>query len=261
MTRSACYVIIKLIIHLQKQALCLTAQSFQPVRKVWLLKMKIKLLMNAISKLLLGLIFTGILLFLPAGTFRYWNAWLFIGLLFIPMLIRGFILFIKAPDLLAKRMNSKEKEQKQKVVILWSFVLFIAGFTISALDFRYQWTNIPLWLVIAASILLILSYLLYGEVMRENAYLSRTVEIQKDQKVIDTGLYGIVRHPMYTVTILLFISFPIVLGSAIALIPFLFYPLLFIRRIKNEETVLENGLQGYKEYKERVRYRLFPYLY
>lgn len=223
--------------------------------------MQVTLLLQAISKFILGLIIIGGLLFLPAGTFRYWNAWLFIALLFIPMFILGLILWMKAPDLLVKRLNSKEKEKEQKYVTLWSLFLFVGGFVVSALDFRFQWSDLPLWLIIAASFILLISYGLYGEVMRENAYLSRTVEVQESQKVIDTGLYRIVRHPMYCVTIFLFLSFPIVLGSAIALIPFLFYPVLFVKRIKNEEYVLEEGLAGYKEYKMRVKYRLIPFIW
>lgn len=223
--------------------------------------METTLLFQAISKFALGLIIIGVLLFLPAGTFHYWNAWLFIGLLFIPMLILGVILWIKAPDLLVKRLKSKENENEQKHVIVGSLLIFIGGFVVSALDFRFNWSNLPLWLVIAASAMLLISYVLYGEVMRENAYLSRTVEIQENQRVVDTGLYGIVRHPMYSVTTLLFMSFPIVLGSAIALIPFLLYPLLLVKRIRNEEDVLEKGLEGYKEYKQRVKYRIFPFIW
>lgn len=223
--------------------------------------MKVNLLFQALVRFALGILMVGLLLFLPAGTLRYWNAWLFMGLLFIPMFLLGVILWLKAPDLLEKRLRSKEKETEQKDVIVWSLILFVGGFIVSALDFRFQWSDLPLWLVAAASVILLISYALYGEVMRENTYLSRTVEIQEDQKVIDTGLYGIVRHPMYSVTILLFMSFPLVLGSGIALIPFLFYPLLFVKRIKNEEKVLGEGLDGYTEYKERVRYRLFPFVW
>lgn len=201
-----------------------------------------KLLFHAIMKFTIGILMVGILLFLPAGTFYYWNAWLFIGLLFIPMLVLGLILWIKAPDLLAKRLNGKEKETEQKHVIVLSLFIFVGGFVVSALDFRFEWSNLPMWVIVVASIVLLISYILYGEVMRENAYLSRTVEIQENQKVIDTGLYGIVRHPMYFVTTTLFLSFPIVLGSAIGFLIFLFYPVLLVKRIKNEEMILENGL-------------------
>lgn len=224
-------------------------------------KMNKKLLFHAIMKFTIGILMVGILLFLPAGTFYYWNAWLFIGLLFIPMLVLGLILWIKAPDLLAKRLNGKEKETEQKHVIVLSLFIFVGGFVVSALDFRFEWSNLPMWVIVVASIVLLISYILYGEVMRENAYLSRTVEIQENQKVIDTGLYGIVRHPMYFVTTTLFLSFPIVLGSAIGFLIFLFYPVLLVKRIKNEEMILENGLEGYKEYKERVKYRLIPFIW
>ncbi len=224
-------------------------------------KHTVTLLFQALTKFLLGIIMFGLLLFLPAGTFHYWNAWLFMGLLFVPMLALGTVLFLKAPDLLAKRLKNKEKENEQKQVILLSLLLFVAGFLVAALDFRFQWSHLPLWLVIVAALILLASYGLYAEVMRENAYLSRTVEIQENQKVIDTGLYGIVRHPMYFATTLLFLSFPIVLGSAVAFPIFLFYPFLLVKRIKNEEMILENGLKGYKEYKERVKYRLIPFIW
>lgn len=203
----------------------------------------------------------GILLFLPAGTIYYWNGWLFIGLLFIPMFFLGAILLLKAPELLEKRLNHKEKENEQKQVVALSFLLFVGGFVVSALDFRFRWSNLSLGIVIAAAVILLISYGLYAEVMRENAYLSRTVEIQENQKVIDTGLYGIVRHPMYFATTLLFLSFPIVLGSLVGFVIFLFYPVVLIKRIKNEEVILENGLPGYKEYKQRVKYRLFPFIW
>lgn len=220
-----------------------------------------KLLFQAVSKFLIGLLMIGILLFLPAGTIYYWNGWLFLGLLFIPMFLLGTILLLKAPELLGKRLNYKEKENEQKQVVALSFLLFVGGFVVSALDFRFRWSNLPLGIVIAAAVILLISYGLYAEVMRENAYLSRTVEIQENQKVIDTGLYGIVRHPMYFATTLLFLSFPIVLGSLVGFVIFLFYPIVLVKRIKNEEMILENGLPGYKEYKQRVKYRLFPFIW
>lgn len=223
--------------------------------------MKNKLLLQAVIKFISGVIMVGLLLFLPAGTLRYWNAWLFSALLFIPMFLLGILLFTKAPDLLVKRLNHQEKENEQKQVIALSALIFIAGFITAGLDFRFQWSHLPLWLVISASVILLISYGLYGEVMRENAYLSRTVEIQENQKVVDTGLYGIVRHPMYFATILLFMSFPIVLGSLPAFVIFLFYPLILIKRIQNEETILENGLEGYKEYKVKVKYRMIPFIW
>ncbi len=223
--------------------------------------MKTKLLLQAISKFTMGLIVVGALLFLPAGTFTYWNGWLFIGLLFVPMFVLGAVLLWKVPKLLEKRLQSKEKESAQKSVIGLSLLVFVGGFVVAALDYRFGWTTLPLWLVIAASVLLLVSYGLYAEVMRENAYLSRTVEIQENQKVIDTGLYGVVRHPMYFAATLLFLSFPLVLGSGIAFVIFLLFPLLLVKRIQNEEKVLEKGLPGYKEYKQKVKYRLFPFVW
>ena len=220
-----------------------------------------KLLISALTKFIFGLILVGVLLFLPAGTFDYSNGWLFISLLFIPIFILGVVLFIKAPELLEKRLNSREKENTQKGVVAISGVLFIFGFVIAGLDYRFSWSSVPTPIVITASVILLVSYALYAEVMRENAYLSRNVEVQKGQKVIDTGLYGIIRHPMYAVTLWLFISIPIVLGSFWSLICFLPYIPLFVIRIKNEEKVLENGLEGYIEYKKRVKYRLIPFVW
>ena len=205
-----------------------------------------KLLFSAISKFTVGLILVGALLFLPAGSFEYMNGWLFIGLLFIPMLILGVTLFVKAPELLKKRLNAKEKEGTQKGVVAFSALLFLVGFIVAGLDFRFGWSYIPLPVVIVASVILLVSYALYGEVMRENAYLSRTVEVQENQKVIDTGLYGIVRHPMYAVTVWLFLSIPVVLGSLWSLLCFLPYVFAIAARIRNEEKVLEEGLEGYK---------------
>ncbi len=203
----------------------------------------------------------GLVLFLPAGTIYYPNAWLFMALLFIPMLILGVILFCKAPELLKKRLNSKEKEITQIGVVLLSLVMFVGSFVLAGLDFRYGWSEIPIGVVIVAAVLQLAGYGLYGEVMRENAYLSRTVEVQENQKVVDTGLYGIIRHPMYTATILLFMAMPIVLGSWIAFLVMLVYPIIIIFRIGNEEKVLEQGLEGYCEYKQRVRYRLIPFIW
>lgn len=220
-----------------------------------------KLIMNALVKYLMGLIMVGLLLFVPVGTFDYWNAWLFIALLFIPMLLLGVVLAVKSPDLLEKRLNSKEKESEQSVVVILSLIMFLGGFIVSALDYRFGWSKMPTVVVVVAAVILLISYGLYAEVMRENAYLSRTVEIQEEQKVIDTGLYGIVRHPMYSVTTLLFLSIPLVLGSWIGFIIFLVYPLILVKRIKNEEKVLEEGLPGYKEYKEKVRYRMIPFIW
>ncbi|MBO5883355.1 MAG: isoprenylcysteine carboxylmethyltransferase family protein [Clostridia bacterium] len=189
------------------------------------------------------------------------NAWLFIALLFIPMVILGIVLLVKAPDLLEKRLNAKEEEKTQRGVVAISGLLFICGFVVAGLDFRFGWSRVPTWAVITASFILLLSYVLYAEVMRENAYLSRTVEVQEDQSVVDTGLYGIVRHPMYAVTLWLFLSIPVVLGSWWSLLCFLPYIPLFIVRILNEEKVLEEGLDGYAEYKKHVRYRLVPFVW
>lgn len=220
-----------------------------------------KLLINALVKFVFGIILMGVVLLLPAGTFRYPNAWLFIALLFIPMLLLGAILFLKAPDLLRKRLNSKEKENAQVGVVAASALMFVGAFVAAGLDFRYGWTQVPAWLVALAAVIQFASYGLYAEVMRENAYLSRTVEVQENQKVVDTGLYGVIRHPMYTATILLYLAMPIVLGSWIAFVIMLSYPVIIIFRIRNEEKVLEQGLEGYSEYKQKVKYRLIPFIW
>ncbi|MBR2292840.1 MAG: isoprenylcysteine carboxylmethyltransferase family protein [Clostridia bacterium] len=220
-----------------------------------------KLFWSALAKFLMGLLLVGILLFLPAGSFRYLNGWLFIGLLFLPMLLLGTVLLIKAPDLLEKRLNAKEEEAAQKAVVALSALLFVGGFVVAGLDFRFDWSHVPLWAVILASVFLLASYALYGEVMRENAYLSRTVEVQENQKVVDTGLYGVVRHPMYAVTLWLFLAIPVVLGSWWSLLCFLPYVAVLVVRIRNEERVLEEGLEGYAEYKKRVKYRLLPFVW
>ena len=225
------------------------------------MKENIKLLFQALTKYILGLVMIGLLLFWPAGTFAFWNAWLFMGLLFIPMFILGVILWFKDKELLRKRLQSKEKETEQKEVILISLLLFVGGFIIAGLDFKYGWSYLPKEVTIISSIALIISYILYAEVMRENTYLSRTVEVQENQKVIDTGLYGIVRHPMYFATTLLFLSFPLVLGSLISVIIFLIFPFTLVKRIKNEEKVLEEGLKGYKEYKQKVKYKMIPFIW
>ncbi len=220
-----------------------------------------KLLINALTKFIMGLLLIGALLFLPAWTLAYPNAWLFIALLFIPMLSMGVVLFIKAPELLRKRLNNKEKEKTQQGVIALSGLMFPVGFVLCALDFRFKWSDVPLWLVITASVLFLTGYAMYAEVMRENAYLSRTVEVQDGQKVIDTGLYGIVRHPMYLATLLMFVPLPLILGSLWGLIPFAIYPVVTVIRILNEEKVLTSGLAGYAEYKKRVKFRLIPFVW
>ena len=220
-----------------------------------------KLLISALSKFLIGLVLVGALLFLPAGSLEYMNGWLFIGLLFAPMLILGVVLFIKSPALLKKRIDAKEKESAQKGVVAVSGLLFLGGFVVAGLDYRYGWSYVPMWAVIVASATLLISYGFYAEVMRENTYLSRTIEVQDGQKVVETGLYGIVRHPMYAVTIWLFLSIPVVLGSWWSLLCFLPYIPVIITRIVNEEKVLEKGLEGYTDYKKRVKYRLIPFIW
>jgi protein-S-isoprenylcysteine O-methyltransferase Ste14 len=220
-----------------------------------------KLMIRALVKYIAGLVLVGALLFLPAGSLEYPNAWLFIGLLFLPMLALGIVLLIKAPSLLEKRLNAKEKEGAQKGVLAASGLCFVAGFVVAGLDARFGWSHIPTAVVAVAALLLLLSYALYAEVMRENAYLSRTIEVQKDQKVVDTGLYGIVRHPMYAVTIWLFLAIPIVLGSWWSLLCFLPYLPIIAIRILNEERVLKEGLDGYVAYTKKVRYRLFPFIW
>lgn len=223
--------------------------------------MKVKLLIQALSKFLVGLALFMLLLFLPAGTWYYWNGWLFCGLLFLPILVLGAVLMIKAPDLLRKRLQGKETQSAQRQVVVLSFLMFVAGFITAGLDFRWGWSRIPAWVVVVSAVILLGSYGLYTEVMRENTYLSRTVEVQQGQTVIDTGLYGVVRHPMYMATMLLFLSFPLVLGSWFAFLIFLIYPLLLVRRIKNEEAVLEAGLPGYTAYQQKVKFRMIPFIW
>ena len=220
-----------------------------------------KLFVKAVMKFTVGLILVGALLFLPAGTLRYPNGWLFLGLLFIPMVILGIALFIKAPDLLEKRLNAKEKESTQKGVLALSGMIFPIGFLLSSFDFRFGWSSVPMWCVTAASVLFLIGYAMYAEVMRENAYLSRTVEVQENQKVIDTGLYGAVRHPMYLATFLMFLPLPLILGSFMGLIPFALYPAVIVIRILNEEKVLCRELDGYTDYTKKVKYRLIPLIW
>ena len=223
--------------------------------------MNIKLFIQAIIKYVFGVLIVGGLLFIPANSFEYWNGWLFMGLLFIPMLIAGIVLMIKNPELLKKRLNAKEREKEQKWVLLFSGLMFIVGFIVAGLNYRYKWIEMPNIIVIISSVLFIIAYILYAEVLRENTYLSRTIEVQENQKVIDTGLYGIVRHPMYAVTILLFLTIPLVLGSIISFIIFLIYPIIIGKRIKNEEKVLEKDLKGYTEYKKKVKYKVIPFVW
>lgn len=222
---------------------------------------KARLLANALVKYLLGLALVGLLLFVPAGTLAYPGGLLFCGLLFVPMLLLGAVLFIKAPELLSKRLESREKQAQQKWVVALSLLMFVVGFVTAGLDFRFKWTHVPGWLVAAASVVLLLAYALYAEVMRENAYLSRTVRVQEGQKVVSTGLYGLVRHPMYMASTLLFLSIPLVLGSWYAFAVFLVYPALMVGRISGEEALLETQLDGYKEYKHKVKYRMIPFVW
>ena len=223
--------------------------------------MNLKLFLKAITKYIFGVILIGILLFLPAGTINYWNAWLFMGLLFIPMFIAGIILMIKNPMLLKSRLDVKEKEFEQKKVILYSGLMFLVGFIVAGLNYRFSWITIPNIIVIISSVIFILSYILYAEVLRENTYLSRTIKVQENQKIVDTGLYGIVRHPMYSITLILFLTMPLILGSIISFTIFLIYPFIISKRIKNEEEVLERDLKGYKEYKKKVKYKLIPFIW
>ena len=220
-----------------------------------------KLIFNALIKFISGLILVGLLLFLPTGTVGFSGAWLFIALLFIPMLLLGVVLLFKAPKLLQKRLDGREKESTQKGVVAFSGLIFLAGFVVSGLDFRFGWSKVPLAVIITASVLFLLSYGIYAEVMRENAYLSRTIEVQEGQKVIDMGLYGIVRHPMYMATILLFLMIPLILGSWYGFIVFLAYPFIIAVRIKNEEKVLIAQLDGYAEYIKKVKYRIIPFIW
>lgn len=220
-----------------------------------------KLLTNALTKFVCGLLLVGVLIFLPAGTLHYCKGWLFIGLLFVPMLIAGFVMFFKSPDFLAKRLDAKEKQATQKGVVAFSGLMFIAGFVVAGLDFRFGWSAMPTWVVVAASVLFLVAYGLYAEVMRENAYLSRTIKVEEGQRVVDTGLYGIVRHPMYAVTILLFLMIPLVLGSWYALIAFAFYPAIILVRLKDEEALLTKELPGYEAYKQKVKYRIIPFVW
>ena len=223
--------------------------------------MDAELFRQAIIKFLSGLLLVGLLLFLPAGTWDFWQAWLFLGILFIPMFFAGIFMMKKSPDLLRKRLNVKETEADQKQVILMSGLMFLAAFLVAGFNRRFGWLILPEWVSFAAAAVFLSAYALYAEVLRENAYLSRTVEVQKDQKVINTGLYGIVRHPMYMTTLLLFLSMPLVLGSAISFLILLLYIPIIGKRIRNEEKVLEQGLEGYSAYKEKVRYKVIPFIW
>ncbi len=220
-----------------------------------------KLLLNALLKFTCGLVLVGILIFWPAGTLDFGCGWLFVGLLFGPMLAAGFVMLAKAPDLLAKRLDAKEKQATQKGVVALSGLMFIAGFVVAGLDYRFGWSRMPVWVTVTASVLFLLAYALYAEVIRENAYLSRTIKVEEGQQVVDTGLYGIVRHPMYMATLLLFGAMPLVLGSWYALLVFAAYPAIIIVRLNDEEELLTRELPGYAEYKQKVKYRLIPFVW
>ncbi len=220
-----------------------------------------ELFMQAIIKFAFGVILVGLLIFLPAGTLEFWNGWVFMGILFVPMFFAGIVMMIKNPELLKKRLSAKEKQKEQNIVIKLSGLMFLLGFIIAGFNYRFGWYMLPKTASIVASAVFLFAYILYAEVLRENTYLSRTIEVQENQKVIDTGLYGIVRHPMYSVTIILFLSMPLVLGSVFSFIIFLAYPLIIAMRIKNEEMFLEKELEGYREYKQKVKYRLLPYIW
>ena len=220
-----------------------------------------KLLISALLKFVLGVILVGILVFLPAWTINYPNGWLFMGILFIPMFIVGIVLFFKSPFLLEKRLNNKEKQKTQQGVVKLSGLMFLGGFIVSSLDFRFGWSKVPVWVVIVAVGLFLIGYVMYAFVLKQNAYLSRTIEVQENQKVIDNGLYGIVRHPMYFATLLMFIPIPLILGSFWGLIPFSLYLVVIVIRIINEEKVLTLNLCGYSEYKKKVKYRLIYFIW
>ena len=223
--------------------------------------MDAKLFFGALGKFFLGVLIVGALLFLPAGTFLFPQAWLFLGILFLPMVVAGIVMMIRNPELLRKRLNAREKEKEQKAVLLCSVLMFVFSFVVAGLNFRYSWIVLPPWVSYAAAGVFLAAYLFYAEVLRENVYLSRTVEVQADQKVIDKGLYGIVRHPMYMSTLFLFLAMPLVLGSVISFGIMLFYIPIVALRIKNEEKVLEEGLDGYTEYKKRVKYKVIPFVW
>lgn len=224
-------------------------------------KMTVKLFISAITKFLLGVLLVGLLLFLPAGTFDYFQGWLFMAILFVPMFCAGIVMMMKNPGLLASRLDAKEDRKKQSIVVKLSGFMFLCGFIVAGLGVRFGWFMLPMPVCFGGSVAFIIAYMLYAEVLRENTYLSRTIEVQDGQRVIDTGLYGIVRHPMYSATLLLFLSMPIVLGSLWSLLIFMAYPFIIAARLKDEEKFLEEELDGYREYKEKVKYRLIPFIW
>jgi protein-S-isoprenylcysteine O-methyltransferase Ste14 len=220
-----------------------------------------KLFIEAISKFLLGVVLIGVLIFLPAGTLKFINGWIFMGVLFIPMFIAGIVMLVKDPNLLRSRLDAKEKGKEQNLVIKLSGLMFVAVFIVAGLDYRYSWLEIPNWITYVGIVLFLLAYIMYAEVLRENAYLSRTIKVQENQKVVDTGLYGIVRHPMYSATIVLFLAMPLILGSLISFFIMLIYPFLIGYRAINEEKFLTKELEGYEEYTKKVKYRLIPFIW
>lgn len=223
--------------------------------------MTTKLFFQAVAKFILGVVLVLILIFLPAGTFSYLNGWLFMAVLFVPMLLVGIVMIFKNPELLKKRLSAKEKQKEQNAVVKLSGLMFIAGFVVAGLGYRFEWYSLPTGVSIGGAVVFLVAYILYAEVLRENTYLSRTVEVQENQKVIDTGLYSVVRHPMYSATVLLFLAMPIVLGSIYSFFIFLLYPFIIAVRIQKEEELLEKELKGYREYKQKVKYRLIPFVF
>lgn len=223
--------------------------------------MNAKLFFSAILKFALGVLFVGALIFLPAGSLSFVQGWILMGVLFIPMFVAGIVMMFVNPALLEKRLNAKEKQKDQDLVVKLSGLMFVVGFVVAGLNYRLRWYSLPMWVTMVGAVLFLLSYVVYAEVLRENTYLSRTIEVQAGQRVVDTGLYGIVRHPMYAATILLFLSMPLVLGSVFSFIVFLAYPLIIAKRIKGEEALLESELKGYREYKQRVKYRMIPFVW
>ena len=221
----------------------------------------VKLFFQAVAKFLLGVGLVGVLIFLPAGTLGFANGWLLMGILFVPMFLAGLVMLFANPDLLKSRLNAKEKQKEQDLVVKLSGVMFLAGFVVAGFGYRFGWYTLPKWAVICAAVLFFAAYSLYAEVLRENTYLSRTIEVREGQRVVDTGPYGIVRHPMYSATLLLFLSMPLVLGSVYAFAIFLAYPCIIAKRIKHEEAFLERELDGYREYKQKVKYRLIPFIW
>ncbi|MBO7316584.1 MAG: isoprenylcysteine carboxylmethyltransferase family protein [Paludibacteraceae bacterium] len=223
--------------------------------------MRKEIFVQAIAKFLIGIFVVGLLIFIPAGTFLFVNGWVFMGVLFMPMLFVGIVMMIKNPKLLKLRLKAKEKQKEQSIVVKLSALMFLVGFIVAGLGFRFDWYILPNYVMLVSIIVFLVAYSLYVEVLRENTYLSRTIEVSENQKVIDSGLYGVVRHPMYTATLFLFLSMPLILGSVYSFLIFLVYPIIIVKRIKNEESFLEKELNGYAEYKEKVKYRLIPYVW